>query len=76
MAKYTFNDSSFSEEELLEIAESKGYTLEELFEKNPGIKQTDTEVKIEETETSDIVKEAPSQETWMPASASKAPFRS
>ena len=63
MAKYTFNDSSFSEEELLEIAESKGYTLEELFEKNPGIKQTDTEVKIEETETSDIVKETPSQET-------------
>ena len=63
MAKYTFNDSSFSEEELLEIAESKGYTLEELFEKNPGIKQTDTEVKIEETETSDIVKEIPSQET-------------
>jgi len=56
MANYTFNNTPFLEEELLEIADSKGYTLEELFEKNPGIKKTDPDPDEEGKET-------PSQET-------------
>ena len=56
MAQYTFNNTPFLEEELLEIADSKGYTLEELFEKNPGIKETDPDPDEEGKET-------PSQET-------------
>jgi len=56
MAQYTFNNTPFLEEELLEIADSKGYTLEELFKKNPGIKKTDPDPDEEGKET-------PSQET-------------
>ena len=54
MANYTFNNTPFSEEELIEVADSKGYTLDELFEKNPGIKETDPDEEGKET---------PSQET-------------
>jgi hypothetical protein len=56
MAQYTFNNTPFSEEELIEVANSKGYTLDELFEKNPGIKETDPDPDEEGKET-------PSQET-------------
>jgi len=56
MANYTFNNTPFSEEELIEVADSKGYTLDELFKKNPGIKETDPDPDEEGKET-------PSQET-------------
>ena len=56
MANYTFNNTPFSEKELIEVADSKGYTLDELFEKNPGIKKTDPDPDEEGKET-------PSQET-------------
>ena len=47
MAKYKFNDSDFTEEELKKIAESKGYTLDELFEKNPDINKIDPDPEDE-----------------------------
>ena len=50
MAKYIFDNEPFSEEELLEIAEKRGVTLQELLEKNPEIKQIDTEVETKVTE--------------------------
>ncbi len=56
MAKYKFNDSDFTEEELKKIAESKGYTLNELFEKNPDINKIDPDPE-------DEGKTPPSQET-------------
>jgi len=56
MAKYKFNDSDFTEEELKKIAESKGYTLDELFEKNPDINKIDPDPE-------DEGKTPPSQET-------------
>ena len=57
MPKYIFNDTPFSEEELIAVAEDAGITLDELFEKNPTITQVNDE------KTTDIVKETPSQET-------------
>jgi hypothetical protein len=36
---YEFNGEQYSYEQLLSIAETKGYTIDELFNKNPEIKK-------------------------------------
>ena len=57
MPKYIFDGATFTTEQLTAVAEDAGITLDELFEKNPTITQVNDE------ETTDIVKETPSQET-------------
>ena len=56
MPNYIFNDTALTQDDIEEIASIKGYTLDELFEKNPGIKETDSDPNEEGKET-------PSQET-------------
>ena len=56
MANYIFEDTSFTTDELTAVADEAGITLNELFEKNPGIKETDPDPDEEGKET-------PSQET-------------
>ena len=57
MPKYIFDGATFTTEQLTAVAEDAGITLDELFEKNPTITQVNDE------ETTNIVKETPSQET-------------
>ena len=54
MPDYIFNNTVLTQDDIEEIASIKGYTLDELFEKNPDIKQTDPDEEGKET---------PSQET-------------
>ena len=54
MPDYIFNNTVLTQDDIEEIASIKGYTLDELFEKNPDIKQTDPDEEG---------KEPPSQET-------------
>ena len=54
MPNYIFNNTVLTQDDIEEIASIKGYTLDELFEKNPGIKETDPDEEGKET---------PSQET-------------
>ena len=54
MPDYIFNNTVLTQDDIEEIASIKGYTLDELFEKNPDIKQTDPDEEGKPT---------PSQET-------------
>ena len=54
MPDYIFNNTVLTQDDIEEIASIKGYTLDELFEKNPDIKQIDPDEEGKET---------PSQET-------------
>ena len=38
---YELDNETFSYEELLKAAEDKGYTIDELFEKNPNLKKVE-----------------------------------
>ena len=38
---YIFENQNYTEEDLGKIADIKGYTFDELLEKNPSIKKTD-----------------------------------
>ena len=63
MAKYIFDNEPFSEEELLEIAEKRGVTLQELLEKNPEIKLSDDETEVTEEVITDPTKEGKEKPT-------------
>ena len=54
MPDYIFNNTVLTQDDIEEIASIKGYTLDELFEKNPDIKQIYPDEEGKET---------PSQET-------------
>ena len=53
---YIFENQNYTEEDLGKIADIKGYTFDELLEKNPSIKKTDPDPE-------DEGKTPPSQET-------------
>ena len=54
MPNYIFNDTVLTQDDIEEIASIKGYTLEELFEKNPDIKETDPDEEGKETPSQEI----------------------
>jgi len=58
MPKYIFDGATFTTEQLTAVAEDAGITLDELFEKNPTIKQ----VNDEETEVTEKVITDPTKE--------------
>ena len=54
MPNYIFNNTVLTQDDIEEIASIKGYTLEELFEKNPDIKETDPDEEGKETPSQEI----------------------
>ena len=61
--QYIYKEEFLSEEEIAEIAELKGYTVQELLEKNPDIKLSDDKTEVTEEVITDPTKEGKKKPT-------------
>ena len=61
--QYIYKEEFLSEKEIAEIAELKGYTLQELLEKNPEIKLSDDKTEVTEEIITDPTKEGKENST-------------